>query len=61
MVADGVADTTADLPEVCTSSPVVMANDVGWCVGGVDYFVGYHNSSLDCWDACWGLLDDQTW
>jgi hypothetical protein len=62
MVADSVAPTTnASLPEVCADSPVVMATDVGWCEGGVDYFVGYYDTALDCWDACWYYTHDQTW
>jgi len=62
MVADSVApNTNASLPEVCTNSPVVMANDVGWCSGGIDHFVGYYDSALDCWDACWSYTNDQTW
>jgi hypothetical protein len=60
-MAVSAAASNGSLPEVCTNQPAAMDADVGWCYGGVDYDAGLYDSALDCWNACWDLLDDQTW
>jgi len=55
------ANTETDLPSTCYENPLVIAEDVGWCEGGIDYAVGATNSVSDCWSRCWSVFNTHLW
>lgn len=53
-----IDNSISTLPDICLDDPVEMDNDVGWCYGGSDYYLGSKSSASNCWDGCYSLYGD---